>query len=435
MKQKSKQRVGLLTLQDSFEWKSCVSITSNLRQAYQSLDPDRLSITPFVLRTQDARQGIQTGNRFFLDVAEQIWKSKITDLVFLDHRIDPRPILFGLRCTNPGSFAELRTVFHVYGDFSLNPDIWSETGKILDGKQVQFLCASDRQVKYVSFFLAKNDSAVKLCPFPVNAKAFRFSEKSRREWRERIGITDAQTLLLYTGRLSLQKGIVRLTDEFARLCSTGRNDLKLAIAGPYDDLGCETSGYEIPPGFYFHHLQEHLKTLPRRIREKIVFVGDLEHDDLRKIYSAGDLYVSLSLHHDEDFGMCPAEALVSGLPAVITDWAGYGSFEKPNVNCRLIPVLLNDRGLTIPQEEVFESLSSALTQPRLSSQERLRNGDDFGRHFSIPAIAQRLSDLLNPGNFTSTGGFNWSLGLLERGEIKGKLYQDVYTQYVRQPSL
>ena len=36
-----------------------------------------------------------------------------------------------------------------------------------------------------------------------------------------------------------------------------------------------------------------------------------------------DVFVSLSVHQDENFGYAPIEAMACGVPAVVTDWGGY----------------------------------------------------------------------------------------------------------------
>ncbi len=46
-------------------------------------------------------------------------------------------------------------------------------------------------------------------------------------------------------------------------------------------------------------------------------------DTRRSIWSAADIFISLSDNLQETFGLTPVEAMAAGLPCVVTDWNGY----------------------------------------------------------------------------------------------------------------
>lgn len=76
------------------------------------------------------------------------------------------------------------------------------------------------------------------------------------------------------------------------------------------------------PNQFFGKARGLFQELPTSIQKRIFFKGSVPHKDLNLFYNAADLFVSLSLHHDEDFGMSVAEAMATGLPCVLTDWGG-----------------------------------------------------------------------------------------------------------------
>jgi glycosyltransferase involved in cell wall biosynthesis len=376
---------------------------------------------------------LKMGTGYFMDLAKKMACGRFTDFIFLDHQIDPLPILQALQAFVGIGVLDFRFSFHIYGDFTLFPQRWLDVAKILRGAKTKFLCASERQRKLVSFFEKKGRSVSTVCPFPVHTRRFQFSQKNRAEVRKKLRLTEDQTLLLYTGRLSLQKNITRLIDEFCNL-ETKNPECRLALAGPYDDIAGLTSGIEVPPGFYFHQLRETLEGLPLKLREKIFFLGDLDHENLKKVYSAGDLFVSLSLYHDEDFGMCPAEALSSGLPVILTDWGGYGAFKIGSLPCELVPVHMLTRGLAL-DGAVLKSLMKEGIRKRFSFNDRRRFGLEFEKNFGIKAVAKKLDGLLRPESFQEGADFDWALETYcKEGILKGGLYSDVYERYVESPS-
>jgi len=428
------QRLGIFVSPHPSAWISCNSIGPNLVKSYQMLAKDASFTTEwFSVSRQEEELDQRIGTGYFVELAEQILRSRVTDLIFLDHQINPLPILLALQACAGQQFKNFRFCFHVYGDFTLFPKRWFDIGQVLHGLRAKFICASDRQQGLVSFFERGGKSATSVCPFPVNTQLFRFSEKSRFQVRKKLGFRENQTLLLYTGRLSLQKGIIRLIEEFERLIQLD-SQLALALAGPYDHLGGMTSGITAPHSFYFHQLQEKLDSLPNKVRERIFLLGELPHQELAAVYSAADLFVSLSLHHDEDFGMCPAEAFSSGLPGILNDWGGYASFKSDGVPCELVPVSLSKRGLEL-DSVVLKSLLDAGIKKRHGIEERLRVGEEFAKKFGIAAVAEKMKPQLLAQSYEAIQGFDWSLEMLSRqGVLTGEFYNDVYGRYVESPS-
>ena len=303
---------------------------------------------------------------------------------------------------------------------------------MLEGTKTKYICASDRQRRMIAYFENEGESVSSVVPFPVNTEIFKFSATSRAQVRKRLGISSDKKLLLYTGRLSLQKCIIRLLEEFHQLVREGNHDLCLALAGPYDDLGGMTSNIRIPVSYYFHQVQEKLRSLPKKIQEKIFFLGDLEVKDLTQIYSAADLFVSISLHHDEDYGMCPGEALSSGLPCILTDWGGYPGFQKGGLPVELIPVALGKRGLEI-DSNILKQLLRAGIQNLSTPAQRKKTGAVFAKNFGIHAVAEQLKASFCDEEFKATGKFRWTLEVVARnGSLTGDLYKEVYGQYVHQ---
>ncbi|MBU2135390.1 MAG: glycosyltransferase family 4 protein [Alphaproteobacteria bacterium] len=63
------------------------------------------------------------------------------------------------------------------------------------------------------------------------------------------------------------------------------------------------------------------------------------------IWSAADLFISLSDNIQETFGLTPAEAMAAGLPCVVTDWDGYRDTVRHGVDGFRIPTFSPRPGL------------------------------------------------------------------------------------------
>jgi glycosyltransferase involved in cell wall biosynthesis len=115
--------------------------------------------------------------------------------------------------------------------------------------------------------------------------------------RARLGIADAETLLLTVRRLVPRMGLEELLRAFALLPP---ENLRLAVVG----TGA---------------LEGDLRLLSRQlcVDDRVLFLGSVGEEELRDWYRAPDLFVLPTLA-DEGFGMVTAEALASGTPVVGT---------------------------------------------------------------------------------------------------------------------
>ena len=190
------------------------------------------------------------------------------------------PLLLALRIQS--TLKNLRVCFHIYGCFTLKPNLWLDIGKELKGVPVKLFCASERQKALVAFFEPTGESVATVCPFPVNTEIFLFAEKKRLQTRKKLGLSPNQKLILYSGRISLQKGILRLITEFHNLVTRKKVDAYLAIAGHVDDIGGATSGIWLPKGYFFQKLKKQLDLLPKATLSRILFFRQCWHTRTQK---------------------------------------------------------------------------------------------------------------------------------------------------------
>ena len=130
--------------------------------------------------------------------------------------------------------------------------------------------------------------------------------------------------------------------------------------GEPDSLGKPFEDRNEWEGEYFQQIIEMVSTLDPEEQKRIEFHGFKSNSQLLNYYNAADGFINLSMHHDEDFGMSCAEALTTGLPMILSNWAGFASFKTPKLesHIKLIPVQLTDQGPQLEVEAIADELSS-----------------------------------------------------------------------------
>ncbi|MBI2025919.1 MAG: glycosyltransferase, partial [Candidatus Levybacteria bacterium] len=71
-----------------------------------------------------------------------------------------------------------------------------------------------------------------------------------------------------------------------------------------------------PAGYYFEY-----KKLVEKAKGKVEFLGQVSDEELARLYKSAKAFLALSF--DEDFGITPVEAMLSGTPVIAFNGGGY----------------------------------------------------------------------------------------------------------------
>ena len=324
-----REKIALILSLEKSSWVSCQAIVPNLCSLYQK------SFPLADIRLFD--YGEEMGQYDYFCTIQNLVKFSPHKIIICDHKPHPGKIIKGLM---KSLVKELPPIYcHLYGDFSLNVVSWLDLECHLQRIRIKFIVASHRQASFVKQFIEGGERFVSYLPFPVNTNTFRFSPtrreaiKKKLQWRERGGKN-----FLYTGRISSQKNVIPLIKAFGDFLRISGSSAHLYIAGFFDDLGYPFFGIYPPPEFNRYKFLTQLKFYNDLIGDRIHFVGNLEKDELCDYYQACDLFLSLSLHNDEDYGMSAAEAVCCGMPFLLSDWGGHASFYTSKWPGSLVPV-------------------------------------------------------------------------------------------------
>ena len=141
---------------------------------------------------------------------------------------------------------------------------------------------------------------INVIPNGVNTNNFNGIERDY-EFRRQYAM-DNEKIILYVGRLVYEKGIQHLISAMPKILN-GYNDSKLIIAGR---------------GGMADELKYQAESMG--LGNKVYFTGYLDSKQLQKIYKCADVAVFPSTY--EPFGIVALEAMLAGVPTVVSDIGG-----------------------------------------------------------------------------------------------------------------
>lgn len=412
-------------------WVSCQKIVFNLHKSY-ALNKD-LELLNFNYSVDQTAIEI-------LQSAQAVVAANPDVIVILDHK--PHPLAMLQLILPKLENKKPRIVFHVFGDFTLYYSHWDKLGKLLQGYQVDFIVASDRQKNLIDKFMPENVRAY-VCPFPVDKSEFSFNEAVRKLQRKEWGLSDKDMAFVFTGRLSRQKRTHTLLKTFSDFIERTKTDhAHLFIYGASDSIGDQFIGKWEVEGEYFRKISRVYKSLPEHVQSKIHFMGSVPNAELKGVYQGADMLVNLSVHNDEDYGMSVAEAQCSGLPAILTDWGGLASFhhdEMPNATT-FIPVVIGKRSKLIHYQSVVNAFEQALENGHFKNRKEI--SELALSKFGVEAGYKIVTNIINnePPAFSSFSSFFdkvlkqflfTSQPYITDSKNINKIYREIYSSYVR----
>lgn len=173
-------------------------------------------------------------------------------------------------------------------------------------------------------------------------RSYPADQATGRTLRESLGIEPDDPLIVYAGRITLEKNLHTLLKTF-RVVLNAVPNARLVIAGAehpsiFPELGTRAIAL--------------MRTLERLISHwqldgRVLFVGHRDADTLRALYSTADVLVNLTLNHDENFGLVQIEAMACGLPVVGTTWGGLKDTIREGVTGALVPTIFTAAGVKV----------------------------------------------------------------------------------------
>jgi glycosyltransferase involved in cell wall biosynthesis len=181
-------------------------------------------------------------------------------------------------------------------------------------------------------------------------------------WRRKLGIRSSETVFLFSGRLTPEKGAAELLEAFNQ---ADIPDSRLVIAGSFFVDTDIVSPFE-----------EHLRRLAERAGKRILFTGFVEYSQMPGIYALADICCLPSIW-DDPAPLAVIEALASGRALITTRSGGIPEY----VNEGRVAILERD-------EDLVRNLTAAMRELAAKKHMNLEAPDREAKCTSKPSARQ-----------------------------------------------
>lgn len=357
------QKLALFLYERPSLWTSCEKINNNLVSLYQDFAASEgHELKTFFL------DGSYYGNH---KITKDILKFDPDEFVFIDHRLYPDKVLGPLKEAG----LDLKTksyIIHVFGHYALRMKRFEMIFSLLEGCKVNYRFPSKRFLNsFAKIFPDEFKEALSLCPVPVSKEYGHIPETKENK----------KKTILYAGRISPRKNCLLLI-EACEILRKKRKDFELLLAGNFDNYLPYSHGL---PGEYMGQVTSAVERIDSK-GEYIKFAGFLEEKELIHSLNQANVFCSLSTMMADDYGLALAEAFVSGLPVVATDWGGYSQIMSMAEGARPLPVSYSLGQHDLNAQVVAQSLDLALDDSGNRKQRSEANQAAFSNQRILPYL-------------------------------------------------
>lgn len=184
-------------------------------------------------------------------------------------------------------------------------------------KTTKFLCVS----QFVANEICSEKSAIGKIPSDkveilyncIDTDLFRPIKKDNQrivELRTRYGFQEEDSILIFTGRLTEEKGADILLKAMEKLS----NNVKALVVGSFHYNAEVNSDY-----------QDKLHESAQALGDRVIFTGYVQHDDLPYLYNLADIAILPSIWN-EPAGLTNLEAMACGTPIITTNAGGISEY-------------------------------------------------------------------------------------------------------------
>jgi glycosyltransferase involved in cell wall biosynthesis len=250
-------------------------------------------------------------------------------------------------------------------------------------------CKADLEIAKKFF----RNAQTRLVPFAFDESAYYpLDEQQRISIKAEMGFDKDARVLLYVGRLTLEKNVHTLLKIFSALQHLISN-LYLIVVGEFLDVPFTELGvYSLNIASTLIRLIDKLKIPADRIQ----LLGGKNPAQLRDLYNVADVLVNMTIHHDENFGYSQVESMACGTPVVGTSWGGLKDTIKHGETGYQVSAIVTDSGVKVNWWEAINRIAHLLndddTLRQFSERSQVHAFENFSRARYSEALESILTD-------------------------------------------
>ena len=285
-----------------------------------------------------------------------------------------------------------RTIFEALGGLPRGGTNFRGTVPYLYKNDVIW-CNSNADIEIYSLLVNQDSNAARAVCIPYGVDTEKFvplkNTETREKLRSNIGASPDDFVILYAGRVTVEKNVHATIEAVAELTRLGYS-VKLVIVGRIENNP-------------FHEFQIHPVNIEQKIEtlidslgisEKVVIQNWLSPNELNQMFNAADAFINLTLHHDENFGLSQVEAMSAGLPVIGTAWGGLKDTITQNDVGFFIDTWVTTNGIRFDAPAIIESLKTLIERRDLRGEKGSRGRKRAVEHYSDTLYSKRLTQLI-----------------------------------------
>lgn len=221
---------------------------------------------------------------------------------------------------------------------------------------------SNKTAKYLKYKCNVKNKPIYIVPTGIDIVPFKrtnFTEESRNELKESLGIKPNEKVILFLGRVANEKSIDVIMDSMPAIFKE-HPEYKFLIVGD---------------GPSKKDLEEQAKKL--NIQDNVIFTGKIPWNEVPKYYNLGDVFVNASI--TETQGLTFIEAMAAEVPIVAKYAPNLSEFIHTNKN-----------GILIKKNSDFKNaIIKVLTNDSLRDT-LIQGGNKTAKEYSIEVFGDKL---------------------------------------------
>lgn len=214
--------------------------------------------------------------------------------------------------------------------------------------------------------------------------------ETRKRLRQAWRLTSEDFVIVYAGRVTIEKNVHALLEAISYLPSSGP-PVRLIIAGQIYNAALQELNLHEPD------LEARLQQLiqDRHLSGRVAFVPWLDSAALNNLYNVADVFVNLTLHHDEQFGFSQVEAMSAGLPVIGTAWGGLKDTIADGKSGFLIDTWMSDYGVRFDMPRLVDTLQLLRSQREVRQELSQSAVQHVQEHLSWPVYCRQLWECID----------------------------------------